>query len=96
MITNTACCCSLGEAAEEGELQLGSKLLGNASLSTRERIRRDRELHRLGLHLVERIPRDVLIDLVQVTVCNLYSQDASPAVVHTAQDQTSVTYVLIV
>ncbi len=58
--------CRLGEAAEEGELELGSKLLGNAPLTTRERIRRDRELHRLGLNLVERIPKDVLIDLVQV------------------------------
>jgi len=56
----------LGEAAEEGELELGSKVLGNAPLTTRERIRRDRELHRLGLNLVERIPKDVLIDLVQV------------------------------
>lgn len=41
-------------------------MLGNAPLTTRERIRRDRELHRLGLNLVERIPKDVLIDLVQV------------------------------
>ncbi len=56
----------LGETAEEGELELGCKVLGNAPLNTRERIRRDRELHRLGLNLVERIPKDVLIDLVQV------------------------------
>lgn len=53
-------------AAEEGELELSCKVLGNAPLTTRERIRRDRELHRLGLNLVERIPKDVLIDLVQV------------------------------
>lgn len=59
--------CRLGEGAEEGELQLGSKLLGNAPLSTRERIRRDRELHRLGLNLVDRVPKDVLVDLVQVS-----------------------------
>lgn len=58
--------CRLGEAAEEGELELGSKVLGNALLTTRERIRRDRELRRLGLNLVECIPKDVLIDLVQV------------------------------
>ena len=58
--------CRLGEAAEEGELELSSKVLGNGPLTTRERIRRDRELHRLGLTLVERIPKDVLIDLVQV------------------------------
>ena len=84
-----ACCCSLGEAAEEGELQLGSKLLGNAPLTTRERIRRDRELHRLGLHLVERIPKDVLVDLVQVTVCDLHSQDAPSAVVYRYSDHAS-------
>lgn len=42
-------------------------MLGSAPLTTRERMRRDRELHRLGLNLVERIPKDVLIDLVQVT-----------------------------
>lgn len=53
-------------AAEEGELELSCKVLGNGPLTTRERIRRDRELHRLGLNLVERIPKDVLIDLVQV------------------------------
>lgn len=58
----------LGLAAEEGELELSCKTLGNAPLTTRERIRRDRELHRLGLNLVERIPKDVLIDLVQVGV----------------------------
>ena len=56
----------LGVAAEEGELELSCKVLSNAPLTTRERIRRDRELHRLGLNLVERIPKDVLIDLVQV------------------------------
>ena len=59
--------CRAGAAAEGGELQLGSKAVGNAPLTTRERMRRDRELHRLGLNLVERIPTDVLIDLVQVT-----------------------------
>ena len=58
----------LGLAAEEGELELSCKVLGNAPLTTRERIRRDRELHRLGLNLVERIPKDVLVDLVQVGV----------------------------
>ena len=56
----------LGVAAEEGELELSCKVLGNGPLTTRGRIRRDRELHRLGLNLVERIPKDVLIDLVQV------------------------------
>lgn len=60
--------CRLGEAAEEGELELNCKVLAKAPLTTRETIRRDRELHRLGLNLVERIPKDVLIDLVQVTV----------------------------
>ena len=59
--------CRAGAAAEGGELELGSKAVGNAPLTTRERMRRDRELHRLGLNLVERIPTDVLIDLVQVT-----------------------------
>lgn len=59
---------SLGEAAEEGELELSSKLLSSAALTSRERMRRDRELHRLGLNLVERIPKDVLIDLVQVSL----------------------------
>ena len=71
-------CRSLGEAAEEGELQLGSKLLGNAPLTTRERIRRDRELHRLGLHLVEKIPKDVLVDLVQVCTLPCFLSSASP------------------
>ena len=71
-------CCSLGEAAEEGELQLGSKLLGNAPLTTRERIRRDRELHRLGLHLVEKIPKDVLVDLVQVCTLSRFLSSATP------------------
>lgn len=64
-------CCPqfrLGGVAEEGELELSSKVLGSAPLTTRERIRRDRELHRLGLHLVERIPKDVLIDVVQVSM----------------------------
>lgn len=37
-----------------------------ASLTTRDRMRRDREVHRLGLRAVEDIPRDVLIDLTQV------------------------------
>ena len=60
----------LGEAAEEGEVELSSKVLGSASLTTRERIRRDRELHRLGLNLVERVPKDVLVDLVQVSKLN--------------------------
>lgn len=60
--------CRLGVAAEEGELELNCKVLGKAPLTTRETIRRDRELHRLGLNLVERIPKDVLIDLVQVLV----------------------------
>ena len=58
--------CRLGEVAEEGEVELVSKVLGSAPLTTRARIRRDRELHRLGLNLVERIPKDVLTDLVQV------------------------------
>ena len=58
--------CRAGAAAEGGEVELGSKALGNAALTTRERMRRDRELHRLGLNLVERIPSDVLVDLVQV------------------------------
>ncbi|KAL0019238.1 hypothetical protein WJX79_004955 [Trebouxia sp. C0005] len=65
----------LGETAEEGELELGSKVLGNAPLTTRERIRRDRELHRLGLNLVERIPKDVLIDLVQDVCISLEVAD---------------------
>ena len=59
----------MGGAAEEGELELSCKVLGSAPVTTRERIRRDRELHRLGLNLVERIPKDVLIDLVQVIYC---------------------------
>ena len=66
-------------AAEEGELELSCKVLGNAPLTTRERIRRDRELHRLGLNLVERVPKDVLVDLVQVsTAAHSPDQWASP------------------
>ena len=42
-------------------------MVGNGPLTSRERMRRDRELHRLGLNLVERIPKDVLVDLVQVS-----------------------------
>ena len=56
----------MGTAAEEGELELSCKVLGSGPVTSRERIRRDRELHRLGLNLVERISKDVLIDLVQV------------------------------
>ncbi|KAL3157009.1 hypothetical protein ABBQ38_001262 [Trebouxia sp. C0009 RCD-2024] len=65
----------LGEAAEEGELDLSCKVLGSAPLTTRERMRRDRELHRLGLNLVERIPKDVLIDLVQDVCIDLEVAD---------------------
>lgn len=37
-----------------------------APLGARERMRRDKELHRLGLRSVEGMARDVLVELVQV------------------------------
>lgn len=46
-------------------------------MTTRERIRRDRELHRLGLGSVERIPRDCLVDLVQDLCIALETPDAT-------------------
>ena len=52
--------------AEAGEADVSLKVLGASQLTTRERMRRDQELHRLGLTAVARIPRDVLVDLVQV------------------------------
>ena len=58
--------CRAGEVAEAGEVDVSLKVLGASQLTTRERMRRDQELHRLGLLAVARIPRDVLVDLVQV------------------------------
>lgn len=38
------------------------------SLSSRQRMRRDREIHRLNLRIVEDMSRGVLVDLLQVGV----------------------------
>lgn len=58
-----------GADAEANEQVLAAAashgLQGSERLGTRDRIRRDREVHRLGLRHVEQLPRDVLVDLVQ-------------------------------
>ncbi len=41
--------------------------VGPAPRSTRQRMQRDKEVHRLGLTSVERLHPDVLIDIVQVS-----------------------------
>lgn len=56
--------------ARELGLQLATSAAG--PLTTRERIGRDRDLHRLNLHTVEGVPRDVLVHTVQVIRCYLY------------------------
>ncbi|KAK9820170.1 hypothetical protein WJX72_007055 [[Myrmecia] bisecta] len=73
-----------GDTAADGELDLGIKVLGGEALTSRERMRRDKELHRLGLACVERIPRDVLVDLVQDLCIALELADptALPAAAH--------------
>ena len=55
-----------GAGAEGGELGLALEGVGRAPLTGRDRIRRDRDLHRLKLLVVADMPRDVLVDLVQV------------------------------
>jgi hypothetical protein len=53
-------------------------------MSSRERMRRDRELHRLGLAAVERFPHDVAISLLQDACIALELEDATrlPAALH--------------
>lgn len=57
-----------GATAEAAEVALGAAAASRGAteaLPLRDRIRRDREVHRLGLRHVEQLPRDVLVDLVQ-------------------------------
>lgn len=66
-----------GSAAEGGEAALAHARAGGAAgaaglggggmaLSTSARIARDREVHRLRLKAVEGVPKDVLVELMQV------------------------------
>ncbi|MEW5300295.1 MAG: hypothetical protein WDW36_003235 [Sanguina aurantia] len=70
---------AVGAAAEGGELALAvSTTSGRAALlTTRERIARDRDMHRLRLGVVEEFPKDVLIDLVQAACISLELSDAT-------------------
>eukprot|EP00798_Chlamydomonas_sp_ICE-L_P019229 gene19229-25854_t len=67
----------VGAGAEGGELTLAMEGVGRAPLTSRERIRRDKELHRLKLHVVADMPRDVLADLVQDICIELDVSDAT-------------------
>lgn len=54
------------EAGEAGSLAAsGGVMFEVPSLDTRQRMQRDRELHRLGLHGVRKLPHDALVWLVQ-------------------------------
>lgn len=55
-----------GEAWPPGEGGTGSRALGVRSV--RAAIERDKAIARLGLGVVEEYPRDVLVDLLQVSV----------------------------
>jgi len=58
-----------GAEAEEGEASLSALAGGGgASRGARAQMERDRAISKLGLGVVEELPRDVLVDCVQVGV----------------------------
>ncbi|KAL6756451.1 hypothetical protein V8C86DRAFT_73358 [Haematococcus lacustris] len=73
---------SSGVAAEGGELALGLAGVGRSALSTRDAIRRDREVHRLQLMAVEDLARQVLVDLVQDVCIELDVSDVTALTTH--------------
>ncbi|KAJ9515477.1 hypothetical protein QJQ45_016477 [Haematococcus lacustris] len=73
---------SSGVAAEGGELALGLAGVGRSALSTRDAIRRDREVHRLQLMAVEDLARQVLVDLVQDVCIELDVSDVTALITH--------------
>ncbi|MEW5316929.1 MAG: hypothetical protein WDW38_008268 [Sanguina aurantia] len=70
---------AVGAAAEGGELALAISMTSGraALLTTRDRIARDRDMHRLRLGAVEDFPKDVLIDLLQDVCISLDLSDAT-------------------
>jgi hypothetical protein len=68
-----------GDAAAAGESALPQQTTQQATKlrTTRERIARDKKVAVLGLHGVERVPRDVLVELVQDACVALDVSDAT-------------------
>ncbi len=54
-----------------------------SALTSRDRIKRDKEVHRLGLRAVEDLPRDVLVDLMQVGHTHTHARAGAHARTHT-------------
>ncbi|KAF5839020.1 hypothetical protein DUNSADRAFT_1797 [Dunaliella salina] len=74
-----------GVVAEGGELDMGLATSSRASLSSRQRMRRDREVHRMGLRIVEDMSRAVLVDLLHLSqvlaaILDVLSSRTEPAV----------------
>ena len=55
-----------GGQAAATQVEMDEKTASTRLMTTRERIARDKKLAALRLHTVEHLPRDVLVEVVQV------------------------------